>query len=189
MTDTHLCQGIIGESDFRAGVNVGKVLAKRNLNVVVTVLAIAFAIPPVSSAMAQSRGGVGVHGGTGGGRGGPGGFRGGYGGFRGGYGGFHGYGRPGVGFYFGGPYFGWPYYYGFPYGYPYPYGYYYSYPYPYSDDGYAYPPQPQTGPATAPEDHWYYCDDPKGYYPYVASCNGQWREVSPTPVPPRPSAP
>ena len=143
----------------------------RNLKLAVIAFAAACVVAPVSGAMAQSHGGGGVHGGGGG--------------FRGGYGGFHGYGGRGFGFYFGGPYLGWPYYYGAPYGYPYPYGYYYPYP----DDGYLYPPQQPMGSAAAPENYWYYCDNPKGYYPYISSCNGQWREVSPTPpAPPRPSA-
>jgi hypothetical protein len=34
------------------------------------------------------------------------------------------------------------------------------------------PPQPQ---------YWYYCDDAKSYYPYVAQCPGGWRAVTPTP--------
>jgi hypothetical protein len=163
-------------------VNVIKNSARQNLKLAVIAFAVACAVVPVSGAMAQSHG-----------TGGAGRVRGGTGGVRGGYGGFRGYGRPGVGFYFGGPFFGWPYYYGFPYGYPYSYGYYYPYsdyyPYPYPDEAYPYPPQSPPGPAAAaPESNWYYCDDPKGYYPYVASCNKQWREVSPTPVPPPPSA-
>jgi len=24
---------------------------------------------------------------------------------------------------------------------------------------------------------WYYCGNPKGYYPYVAACNAGWRQV------------
>ena len=53
-------------------------------------------------------------------------------------------------------------------------------------------------PASAglqPAGNWYYCDDPKGYYPYVASCKAQWHaiptapqekspEVSSLPLPP-----
>jgi hypothetical protein len=39
------------------------------------------------------------------------------------------------------------------------------------------PPQPvyqsQPGAATT----WYYCDNPKGYYPYVSSCAAGWRQV------------
>lgn len=29
--------------------------------------------------------------------------------------------------------------------------------------------------------YWYYCDNPAGYYPYVKSCHGPWRAVTPTP--------
>jgi hypothetical protein len=37
-------------------------------------------------------------------------------------------------------------------------------------------------PAAAPApQYWYYCANPKGYYPYVGSCPGGWRPVSPTP--------
>lgn len=42
------------------------------------------------------------------------------------------------------------------------------------------PPVPSGLP---PAQSWYYCDDPKGYYPYVASCNGPWRGVPVTPPP------
>ena len=24
---------------------------------------------------------------------------------------------------------------------------------------------------------WYYCDNPRGYYPYIASCNSGWHQV------------
>lgn len=40
------------------------------------------------------------------------------------------------------------------------------------------PPVPTGLP---PAQSWYYCDNPNGYYPYVASCNGAWREVPVTP--------
>lgn len=53
------------------------------------------------------------------------------------------------------------------------------------------PPVP-TGlpPATS----WYYCDNPQGYYPYVASCATSWREVpaappGQSPAPPQPAPP
>jgi hypothetical protein len=46
------------------------------------------------------------------------------------------------------------------------------------------PPMPTGLP---PALSWYYCDNPKGYYPYVASCGVAWREVPVTPPPP-PSA-
>lgn len=29
--------------------------------------------------------------------------------------------------------------------------------------------------------YWYYCQDPPGYYPYVASCAGGWQQVAPQP--------
>jgi hypothetical protein len=34
--------------------------------------------------------------------------------------------------------------------------------------------------------YWYYCENPKGYYPYVSSCPSGWTKVLPTPqtVPP-----
>jgi hypothetical protein len=40
------------------------------------------------------------------------------------------------------------------------------------------PPVPAGWP---PARFRYYCDNPAGYYPYVASSNGQWREVPATP--------
>ncbi len=44
------------------------------------------------------------------------------------------------------------------------------------------PPVPTGLP---PAQYWYYCDNPAGYYPYVASCNGAWRQVPVTsPAPP-----
>jgi hypothetical protein len=33
-------------------------------------------------------------------------------------------------------------------------------------------------------DYWYYCDNPKGFYPYVKSCPGGWMKVVPETVPP-----
>jgi hypothetical protein len=36
------------------------------------------------------------------------------------------------------------------------------------------PPAPSGLP---PSQFWYFCDNPQGYYPYVAACNGPWREV------------
>lgn len=40
------------------------------------------------------------------------------------------------------------------------------------------PPVPSGLPPAAV---WYYCDNPQGYYPYVASCNVPWRTVPSTP--------
>lgn len=73
-------------------------------------------------------------------------------------------------------------YYGRPYYYPY-------YPY------YAYPPAVVTVPVTPPvyiqqsppvtqqypSGYWYYCNDPKGYYPYIKECPQGWQQVDPIP--------
>jgi hypothetical protein len=32
-------------------------------------------------------------------------------------------------------------------------------------------------PMAAPQQFWYYCDNPSGYYPYVQKCDGAFREV------------
>jgi len=102
-------------------------------------------------------------------------YRGAYRGYRGGYRsnvfiGFGGYG----GFY--DPFFDpfWPY----PYYYPYGYGFGYSYGYR-PRVAYAPPPQDYLVPPEAPppEQIWYYCEDPSGYYPYVRSCNREWQAV------------
>jgi len=111
------------------------------------------------------------------------GFGGGYGGgFHGGFGGgYHGgfYARPNVGLYFGGPYGYGGYGYG---GYGYPY---YAPPavvtVPVAPPVYIQqaPPAPvaqQTQPG-----YWYYCNNPKGYYPYVKECTTNWQPVEPTP--------
>lgn len=38
-----------------------------------------------------------------------------------------------------------------------------------------------------PAQYWYYCDNPRGYYPYVPSCGGGWRAVPAVPpAAPRP---
>lgn len=59
----------------------------------------------------------------------------------------------------------------------------------YSAPVYPYPPvvvEPETPPpdATAPQQYWYYCRHPSGYYPYVARCPGGWRLVPATPSSP-----
>lgn len=33
-------------------------------------------------------------------------------------------------------------------------------------------------------DYWYYCENPRGYHPYVRSCPGGWMKVVPDTVPP-----
>lgn len=40
------------------------------------------------------------------------------------------------------------------------------------------PPVPTGLP---PAQFWYFCDNPQGYYPYVASCDVPWREMPATP--------
>ena len=81
-----------------------------------------------------------------------------------------------------GPGWGWgPGWWGPPYA---PYG--YGYPY------YSAPPviiqqEPQEyvqQPAARQEQqYWYYCNEAKGYYPYVKKCPGGWMKVVPTPAP------
>jgi hypothetical protein len=80
---------------------------------------------------------------------------------------------------------------GFGYGYPYWGGPWWAYPPPY----YYYPapvvvqqpvtyveqnPQAVSTPA-ANAGWWYYCDQSRGYYPYVRECPGGWQRVPPTP--------
>ena len=62
---------------------------------------------------------------------------------------------------------------------------YYVYPYypPYP----GYPPAEGTSPAApaatgpAPQQSWYYCNDPKGFYPYVQNCKTAWTAVPTAP--------
>lgn len=57
---------------------------------------------------------------------------------------------------------------------------------------YAPPPVAVAPPPPAyvsqPAQNWYYCDSPRGYYPYVASCAGGWHQVpaQPSAAPPNP---
>lgn len=129
--------------------------------------------------------------GHGGGGHGGGGFHGGVGGFHGATGGFRNGSRSvirggasvrfGFRFYSCSPYLDWPYDYALPCGY-----------YPYPGDFYSYPidggPYPRGAVAQPTSPYWYYCDDPKGYYPYVTSCADQWEPVPATPPPPAPPA-
>src|SRR5665213_673108 len=80
----------------------------------------------------------------------------------------------GVPFY--GPYYG--------YGGPYYNPYYYAPPVVYTAPPVVYAPPPVVyqalapAPVAAPQAQtWYYCDNPKGYYPYVSSCSSGWRQV------------
>jgi len=78
-----------------------------------------------------------------------------------------------VGFGFGVPYYApWPYYYGPPvvaYAPPVIYG--------------APVYQPLVTYMSQPQQNWYYCDNPQGYYPNVSTCPQGWRAVPATPVP------
>lgn len=42
-------------------------------------------------------------------------------------------------------------------------------------------------PGPAPQSFWYYCQNPAGYYPYVATCPGGWTPVPATPAPAAPA--
>jgi hypothetical protein len=100
-----------------------------------------------------------------------------HGGWHGGWG-WHGWGWGGPRYFFslGYPLY-YPAYYYPPYYYPpYPVYSYYAAPY------YYYPPSPPPtvaqGPSgPPPQQNWYYCDNPHGYYPYVQSCSSGWRAV------------
>jgi hypothetical protein len=96
--------------------------------------------------------------------------------WRGHYGGWHRHFGWGLGFYWGGPILGAPWYPWY-----YPYGYYAGPPAVIQEQPpvYVQPQQPQ-------ENYWYYCQDPQGYYPYVKTCPGGWMKVIPQPSPPRP---
>jgi hypothetical protein len=66
----------------------------------------------------------------------------------------------------------------------------YAYPYPY-----VYPAPPVVierpaptvveAPPPAEPQYWYYCEDPKGYYPYVPQCPRGWMQVVPQAPPTR----
>ena len=73
---------------------------------------------------------------------------------------------------------------GFPLGYPAPW---YYVPAPYYHPPqvvYSSPPvyvERQDTVTARAADWWYYCEQSKGYYPYVKTCPGGWQKVSPTP--------
>jgi hypothetical protein len=73
-------------------------------------------------------------------------------------------------------------------------GYWYPYPVPYYPYPVYIPPAVAVQPApppvysgAPPTQNWYFCNNPRGYYPYVRSCRGPWRPVPVTPPgsPPR----
>lgn len=90
----------------------------------------------------------------------------------------HGSARVGIGIQLGSGFFypAYPYY---PYDYPYRLGYYPGY---YYGPSYVVPASPQyiergDEEGTPAPAYWYRCEDPEGYYPYVAACPGGWQRV------------
>jgi len=75
-------------------------------------------------------------------------------------------------------------YYPGPWNYPYyPYPYYAPvYPAPYYAPAYD-ASSAATAPAPVQQASWYYCDNPRGYYPYVQHCSVSWRQVPAQPQP------
>ncbi|MEJ5359245.1 MAG: hypothetical protein WHT06_11295 [Desulfobacterales bacterium] len=49
---------------------------------------------------------------------------------------------------------------------------------------YASPPTGYVERGRSDEDYWFYCENPRGFYPYVRSCPGGWMRVVPDTVPP-----
>lgn len=89
------------------------------------------------------------------------------------------------GLYYGPSYWWWP----RPWA-PHPWGYYYD---PYPPSAFAVvPPEPPTwierpdppdaGGATLPPGYWYWCYEPRGYYPDVRECAGSWYQMLPRPA-------
>lgn len=91
-------------------------------------------------------------------------------------------GHSNFGFYFGAPLYPYPYYRD-----PFYYPYYYSPPtiitVPVTPPFYIQQPPPASQPY--PSGYWYYCHNPKGYYPYVKECPNGWQQVDPIPPSPR----
>lgn len=85
----------------------------------------------------------------------------------------HGGGRAHVGVVIGAPLF-WPYY---PSYYPQPY----YYPYPSVIAVPSSPPVYIEQEPLSPQQYWYFCNNPQGYYPYVKQCPSGWQPVMPQP--------
>lgn len=90
----------------------------------------------------------------------------------------HGRSRVSIGFGFGYPYWGsaWG-----PWGYPYPY---YAAPLVVQQAPVTYVEQNSSAPSAPAADAgwWYYCDQSRGYYPYVRECPSGWQRVPPKPA-------
>ena len=100
------------------------------------------------------------------------------GGWHGGHGAFHGHGGHFHGRFFGPRFFVGPRFYPF-YGYAYPYYYPPYYPYDYAPPVVVTPPPTEYVQRPPVAGYWYYCQDPAGYSPTVASCPGGWTQVAP----------
>jgi hypothetical protein len=65
-------------------------------------------------------------------------------------------------------------------------------PYPYPAPYYSAPvvierePELYVEPQPQAQQYWYFCNNPKGYYPYVKGCPEGWMKVVPTPTAPNP---
>lgn len=57
----------------------------------------------------------------------------------------------------------------------------YPYPNPWEPPPHEYVTPPVGSPPPPPAQHWYYCDSAKGYYPYVPTCPGGWKQVPASP--------
>ncbi len=87
----------------------------------------------------------------------------------------------GLGFGFGYPYWGSPWGPWGPWGHPYPY---YSAPVVIQQAPVTYVEQNSSAPSAPAADAgwWYYCDQSRGYYPYVRECPTGWQRVPPKPA-------
>ena len=72
--------------------------------------------------------------------------------------------------------------------YPPPY-YYYPPPYYYYPAAPAQPTEYVERIDPSEQGWWYYCEESRGYYPYVKECATAWKRVSPTPPAPSSSVP
>ncbi|HUN93413.1 MAG TPA: hypothetical protein VMU33_15285, partial [Burkholderiaceae bacterium] len=58
----------------------------------------------------------------------------------------------------------------------------YPYPNPYEPPPVELVTPSDAAPPPPPPRYWYYCDASRGYYPYVPTCPGGWRQVPATPA-------
>jgi hypothetical protein len=57
----------------------------------------------------------------------------------------------------------------------------YPYPNPWEPPAFELVTPPGSMPPPPPTQYWYYCESAKGYYPYVPTCPGGWKQVPATP--------